>query len=608
MGNIITSLNLEKLETMKKNKCKSFFYENALIIDINTNINNALIIKNNDKNTLALTFDHRMFSLYEKNLLKNYIDILDLDHMMFTIKPTCIDIIKRINNFDLLQFKLYCRYVFYFNSITRYKIKNSYLEKFTFNNIEYSEKNILNLKDELVSYFNNLKLRINEIFPDYNFDKNFISINPFKINFDSLNIIFFTSQDLNLKNFNIINQIDEDENNLFWIGFDANFIEVPWKKNYPETKWNNELQNIEYGIGIYEKKIKYCNRCCMPETMEGISFDEFGICTPCRSSEEKMHINWEEREKNLTEIINSFKNTKYYDCLLPMSGGKDSMFQAYILKNKYNLNPLAVTHGANWFSLTGRYNLENCLVKFDLDHLIFHSSRNIINNVAKKSLTEIGDACWHCHIGAGTFSLNTAIAWDLKLLIWGESIAERDGRGSYLNQKEASVYYSLEVSAKVKAEEYSDETISDKQLSKWYFPDKEKLTNFGIRYLHLGDFIFWDEEKQVDFVVKNFNWLNSNVENTFKGYKSNECVMAGVHDYANFIKRGIGRATIQASDDVRRGLLTREEGFELAKKYDSQRPHALDYYLKITGYSEEDFEKILLDARSKSDFASKLDK
>ena len=98
------------------------------------------------------------------------------------------------------------------------------------------------------------------------------------------------------------------------------------------------------------------------------------------------------------------------------------------------------------------------------------------------------------------------------------------------------------------------------------------------------------------------------VENAYKGFKSVECVMAGVHDYANFIKRGIGRSTIQASTDVRRGLITREEGFELAKEYDIQRPHALDYYLKITGMTEDEFEKILLSARMKSEYASKLEK
>ena len=101
--------------------------------------------------------------------------------------------------------------------------------------------------------------------------------------------------------------------------------------------------------------------------------------------------------------------------------------------------------------------------------------------------------------------------------------------------------------------------------------------------------------------------MDSPVENTYKGYKSVECVMAGLHDYSNFIKRGIGRATVQASEDVRRGIITREEGFDLAKEYDTQRPHALDFYLQLTGMTEEEFEQTIVEARRKSEFAMKLE-
>jgi hypothetical protein len=191
-------------------------------------------------------------------------------------------------------------------------------------------------------------------------------------------------------------------------------------------------------------------------------------------------------------------------------------------------------------------------------------------------------------------------------MIWGESIAERDGRGAYFNQSEASLQYHLEVSAKIKAEDFTSDNIDKSELSHWFYPEQSYLKNENVRYLHLGNFIFWDEEKQVEFLVRNYEWMDSKVENAYKGYKSTECIMAGVHDYANFIKRGIGRSTNFASDDVRRGIITREEGFELAKKFDSQRPHALDYYLEITGYSEEDFEKELIQARSISEYASKL--
>ena len=98
------------------------------------------------------------------------------------------------------------------------------------------------------------------------------------------------------------------------------------------------------------------------------------------------------------------------------------------------------------------------------------------------------------------------------------------------------------------------------------------------------------------------------IENTYKGYKSNECTMAGVHDYLNFLKRGIGRASVHASEDVRRGLITREQGFDLIKQYDVQRPHALDYCKKITGFTEEQIKKTITVARKKSKYASNFSK
>ena len=105
--------------------------------------------------------------------------------------------------------------------------------------------------------------------------------------------------------------------------------------------------------------------------------------------------------------------------------------------------------------------------------------------------------------------------------------------------------------------------------------------------------MFWDDERQMEFVRDYYDWKEDKVEGAYKGYKSVECVMAGIHDYSKFIKRGFGRGTDHAAQDVRNGLLTREEGFDLAKKYDSERPPTIDYFLKITEIEEDEFYDIL---------------
>lgn len=597
------------------NKDKAFDYKIVLGIDFDNKMDqffDNLNIKSSSK-ALGVTFNHRLYDLDHKNYIKNLVDLFDLDHLMFSIRPSSTNYIisKKIN---LKKFKHVSQIAFVLYSMVKYDIDKGYVLK---GNLNFHQ-NFVNA----TLLFDYVKDFINSLLSSYEpkslkkFEKQFTLFNTlmdFKSLLKSKKIYFYENiGDVKEKsnNYNYLNKksITKNENEIFWIGFDSSYKEVPWEKPYPKTKWTKKINKTKIGEPLYDKKLKYCNRCCLPETMEGISFDEFGICTPCRSSEEKMHINWDERYSNLNNIIEDHRSDKYYDCILPISGGKDSMFQAYVLTQKHSLSPLAVTHGTNWSSKTGRYNLENCLKKFDLDHLFFISKRSTINKVAKKSLTEIGDACWHCHTGVGSFVIQTAFFWKIDLLIWGESIAERDGRGSYVNQKEASLYYFLDISGKVSAEDFTDSSNSFNELKKWSYPDRKLLDKSNIRFLHLGDFMFWDEERQIEFVVNEFEWKNFKVENTYKGYKSNECVMAGVHDYANFIKRGIGRASVHASDDIRRGLMTREEGIEIAKLFDTERPHALDFYLKLTGLSENEFEKILIEARNKSSFAKKLNK
>jgi N-acetyl sugar amidotransferase len=596
--------------------CSPFYYD--AVVSVNSQKDLYSILSeykklNNGKKFLAATYNHRTFNLHEKNYIKALIDHFSFDHLMFSIRPSAHLLITQSKDVDVQEFREISQVIFVLQTMARYDISKGFISN-KYLDIENQSSAEATLVLEKVSEYIEKLVRKLALRTEGNVTKTLCSLTSIRTLTDKLQNKILYFQEEAYKNADIIasdlftydQQISELEKDFFWIGFDSEFKEVPWNKNYPETRWNKEVRMTSFGEPLYNKEIRYCNRCCMPETMEGITFDEFGICTPCRSSEEKMHINWEEREKNLRNILDRQRSDDYYDCALPMSGGKDSSFQAYILTKRYEVTPLAITHGHNWMSLSGRYNLENCLQKFDLDHLIFHANRNIINKVARKSLKAIGDACWHCHIGVGTFVIQSAFSWNIGLMIWGESIAERDGRGSYINQTEASIYYNLEISGRVKAQDYADEDIPYNDLSHWFYPEREKIAGTNLRYLHLGDYIFWDEEKQVDFLVRNYEWLDSQVENAFKGYKSTECVMAGVHDYSNFIKRGIGRATVQASDDVRRGIITREEGFELAKQYDTQRPHALDFYLKLTGYTEEEFERILVEARSLSDYASKL--
>ncbi|MDO9093333.1 MAG: N-acetyl sugar amidotransferase [Rubrivivax sp.] len=338
--------------------------------------------------------------------------------------------------------------------------------------------------------------------------------------------------------------------------------------------------------------LQYCVRCCIPQTQEGVIFDELGVCQACQSAEQKIHIDWTQREKVLRGLLDEAKARagNNYDCIIPISGGKDSTFQLHVLTQVYGMKPLAVTFSHNWFSETGWYNLQNSLEQFNVDHVMFTPNRQLVNKLAKHSLAGIGDACWHCHAGVGAFPLQAAVRFNIPLLIWGESIAESSGRASYLNPvRKFDREYFTKVSAKLRPDQMVRDDVSLRDLEPFQVPSAEDCERVGVHGIHLGDYIFWDDERQTEFVRDNYGWRETQVEGSFKRYKSAECVMPGVHDLACYVKRGYGRSTFHASVDVRAGLLSRDEAWDLIRQNDGVRPEGLDYYLKITGMTEEEF-------------------
>lgn len=338
--------------------------------------------------------------------------------------------------------------------------------------------------------------------------------------------------------------------------------------------------------------LQYCTRCCIPETQEGVAFDELGVCRACQSSEQKMRINWAERERDFRKILDGAKARagSNYDCVIPISGGKDSAFQLHVLTKVYGLKPLAVTFSHNWWSETGWYNLQNTLETFNVDHLAFTPNRALINKLARKSLGGIGDVSWHDHGGVGSFPLQAAVRWKIPLLIWGESIAEASGRASYRDPiHKFDREYFIKQSAKLSAQDMVGGDITAQDMHAFEIPNQEDIDAAGVWGIHLGDYMFWDDERQTEFLEETYGWKQTQMENSYKRYKSVEDIMSGMHDFTCYLKRGYGRATYQASVDVRNGLITRDEGFELVRKHDPEIPEALEYYLKATGMSEEEF-------------------
>ena len=331
--------------------------------------------------------------------------------------------------------------------------------------------------------------------------------------------------------------------------------------------------------------MKRCTKCLLPETYANIKFDNNGICNVCRAKKVKPPYS----EKDLINILNEEKEMarkqgRKYDCIIPFSGGKDSVFTLYIITKKYGMTPLVVTFNHLFFTDVIKRNQEKILNKIGADVVEFKPDWNIVKRLMLKSLEKSGDFCWHCHCGIYAYPMQVAVKFKIPLSIWGSSDfrMERD-----LGIKRDLEFFQKRITLGIQPEEMIDENISIEDLQPFMPPAQKDYD--AIRDIGLGNYLGWDVRKQVDLIKKELGWEESEVEGSFVKYDKIECKYVGIRDYLKFIKRGYGRTCKLASIDIRDGLMSRDEGLKLMEKYDGKRPDSLMPFLNDIELSEDNF-------------------
>ncbi len=346
--------------------------------------------------------------------------------------------------------------------------------------------------------------------------------------------------------------------------------------------------------------MKYCKNCLYPDTKPQLVFNNDGICSACINSQKKELIDWSQKKKEFIEIIEKYrsKDGSNYDCIIPVSGGKDSTYQAYMMKEVFGFNPLVVNFHPLDQTEIGRKNLEN-LKKIGVDCIEFSPNPNVYKKLAKFGLTELGDYQWPEHIGIFTVPIQVAIKYNIPLIIWGENPQFEYGQSTDINKdtildrkwNEKNGGYFLD---KIKPEDMPKYGFNKKDLKPYLYPTDDEIKQVGITGIFLGSYIKWDIFKQIE-LVKTIGFLENDEikEGTYDGWENLDVYFTVFHDYFKFLKYGFGRTTDHVSIEIRYGIKTREEGIELIKKHEVKIPRQyLKEFLEAAEITEEEFHQI----------------
>jgi N-acetyl sugar amidotransferase len=380
-------------------------------------------------------------------------------------------------------------------------------------------------------------------------------------------------------------------------------------------------KEVKYGL---PEKVEFCQRCIISNqrpasTVEfkhsakskkkTMNIDQDGVCDACRQAEIKDKINWEEREEELLQLLDKHrKKDGSYDCILPGSGGKDSVYAAHVLKYKYGMHPLTVTWPPILYTDYGYKNFKNWIEIGGFDNITFKQNGRVMKLLTKLSIENLLHPFQTFILGQKNLAPKMAAQFGIPLVFYGENEAEY---GNPISDNSSSLrdksYYTLNhldeiylggVSIKELREKYKIE-LAD--LMAFLPPTSATLSKTNIEVHYLGYYKKWVPQEIYYYAVENtdFKARPYRTQGTYGKYNSIDDKIDDLHYYTTFIKFGIGRATYDASQEIRNRHLTREDGMALVKRFDGEFPDK--YFNEIMEFLDikpEKFHELCDQARS----------
>jgi len=358
-----------------------------------------------------------------------------------------------------------------------------------------------------------------------------------------------------------------------------------------------------YGL---PEEVKFCKKCVMSNQRpvseiefyhtidtkkRTLNFNEYDICDACLNSERKEKINWEEREKELLELLDKYRSKDgSYDCIVPGSGGKDSAYQAHILKYKYNMNPLTITWPPILYTDYGYENWKNW-INSGFDNITFTPNGKTMKLLTKLSIENLFHPFQTFILGQKNLAPKIASKYGIPLIFYGENEAEYGNpiadNNTSLRDKSFFTYNNIEklnlagVSVNQLKNKYG---LSNKDLEIFLPISSSELKKNEINVHYLGYYLKWIPQEAYYYAVENTNFKARpfRSQGTYSKYNSIDDKIDDLHYYTTYIKFGIGRTTYDASQEIRNKHITREEGVSLVQKFDGEFPDR--YFDEIMDY------------------------
>jgi N-acetyl sugar amidotransferase len=341
-----------------------------------------------------------------------------------------------------------------------------------------------------------------------------------------------------------------------------------------------------------------------------IIMDDKGICSACNYAEKKnKNIDWEKREQELIILCDKYRSRNgSYDCIIPSSGGKDSAFTSHILKYKYNMNPLTVTWAPHEYTEIGWQNFQKWIEIGGFDNVLITPNGRVHRLLTKLAFKNLCHPFQPFIIGQKIVGPRLALQNKIPLIFYGENQAEYgndvgDNETSIMNNK--FFYGSQDNKDLLIGGVPADKLITDYKIREsdlsLYKPIENKQ-NIDLNMHYLGYFLKWDPQEMYYYAVENTGFMpnSERTEGSYSKYSGIDDKMDTLHYFTSFIKFGLGRASYDASQEIRNKKITREEGVSLVKKYDAEAPNKyLENMLNYMDISNDDFWEIIDKNRSK---------